>query len=153
MLVVNQVHTEPTSVGVFYGPGGPSAKFVRAAQRQKMMAASRTMTAVAESIPDGAIPPVLLLPAALLAATLATLLAYHQPPSATLLNQCLAVALWGAVAALLAPARLHGSTGPLLAAGGVMGSGLAFCLALSGCPRWRCTSTARCRVQRRWLKG
>ena len=54
--------------------------------------------------------------AAVLAATIPTLLAYHQPPSATLLNQCLAVALWGAVAALLAPARLHRSTGPLLAA-------------------------------------
>jgi O-antigen ligase len=58
----------------------------------------------------------LLLPAAILAATIPTLLAYHQPPSATLLNQCLAVALWGAVAALLAPARIVGSTGPLLAA-------------------------------------
>ena len=58
----------------------------------------------------------LLLPAAILAATIPTLLAYHQPPSATLLNQCLAVALWGAVAALLAPARIAGSTAPLLAA-------------------------------------
>ncbi|MBC7726041.1 MAG: O-antigen ligase C-terminal domain-containing protein [Microbacteriaceae bacterium] len=58
----------------------------------------------------------LLLPAAILAATIPTLLAYHQPPSATLLNQCLAVALWGAVAALLAPARIVGSTAPLLAA-------------------------------------
>ena len=58
----------------------------------------------------------LLLPAAILAATIPTLLAYHQPPSATLLNQCLAVALWGAVAALLTPARIAGSTAPLLAA-------------------------------------
>ena len=57
-----------------------------------------------------------LLIAAVLAATIPTLLAYHQPPSATLLNQCLAVALWGAVAALLAPARLYGSTGLLLGA-------------------------------------
>ena len=61
------------------------------------------------------LPPGLLL-AALLAATIPTLLAYHQPPSATLLNQCLAVAGWGAVAAVLAPARIGGSTGALLAA-------------------------------------
>ena len=61
------------------------------------------------------LPPWLLF-IAILAATIPTLLAYHQPPSATLLNQCLAVALWGAVAALLAPARIVGSTGPLLAA-------------------------------------
>ena len=80
------------------------------------------MTATA-STPDRPInrltaPPVQpgVLIAAVLAATIPTLLAYHQPPSATLLNQCLAVALWGAVAALLAPARLHRSTGPLLAA-------------------------------------
>ena len=53
----------------------------------------------------------LLLPAALLAATLPTGLAYHQPPSATPLNQCLAVALWGAVLAALTPRRSHGSTG------------------------------------------
>jgi len=46
------------------------------------------------------LPPWLLL-ASLLAATLPTALAYHQPPSATLLNQCLAVALWGLVAAPL----------------------------------------------------
>jgi hypothetical protein len=47
-----------------------------------------------------------LLAACVLAACLPTLLALHQPPSATLLNQCLAVALWGAVVAvmkLLAP--------------------------------------------------
>ena len=53
----------------------------------------------------------LLLPAAILVATIPTGLAYHQPPSATLLNQCLTVALWGAVAALLTPRRIHGSTG------------------------------------------
>jgi O-antigen ligase len=40
---------------------------------------------------------------ALLAACVPTLLAFHQPPSATLLNQCLAVALWGMVVAVLAP--------------------------------------------------
>ena len=57
-----------------------------------------------------------LLLAALVAATVPTALAYHQPPSATLLNQCLALALWGLVAALRAPARLHRSTGLLLAA-------------------------------------
>ena len=60
---------------------------------------------------------VLLLPVALLAAVLPPLMAYHQPPSATLLNQCLAVVLWGALVALLAP-RLTPARGswPLLAA-------------------------------------
>ena len=53
----------------------------------------------------------------LLAATLPTALAYYQPLSATLLTQRLAVARWGVVvAALLEAARLHRSTGPLLAA-------------------------------------
>lgn len=46
--------------------------------------------------------PALLL-ASLVAATLPTLLALHQPPSATLLNQCVAVALWGTLAAVMAP--------------------------------------------------
>ncbi len=44
----------------------------------------------------------LLLPATVLATAVPTLMAYHQPPSATLLNQCLAVALWGLVVAMLA---------------------------------------------------
>ena len=51
-----------------------------------------------------------LLPAMLLAATVPTLLALHQPPSVTLLNQCLAVALWGGVAMVLAPARVPRAT-------------------------------------------
>ena len=69
----------------------------------------------------------LVLPAALLAATVPTLMAYHQPPSATLLNQCLAVVLWGALVALLAP-RLTPARGswPLLAALALLaGSALA----------------------------
>jgi hypothetical protein len=37
------------------------------------------------------------LPAALLACVVPTMLAYNQPPSSTLLNQCVAVALWGGV--------------------------------------------------------
>ncbi len=63
-----------------------------------------------------------LLAASLLAACIPTLLAYHQPPSATLLNQCLAVALWGAVVAMMAP-RLRASRGnmPLLAALALVG--------------------------------
>ncbi|TXI32634.1 MAG: hypothetical protein E6Q64_01135, partial [Ottowia sp.] len=44
-----------------------------------------------------------LLAACVLAACLPTLLALHQPPSATLLNQCLAVGLWGCLVAVLAP--------------------------------------------------
>ena len=76
-----------------------------------------TAHALAPAAPDRC-PPTdqLLLPAALLAATVPTLLAFHQPPSATLLNQCLAVALWGGLVAVLAPRRLIPQTGPLLAA-------------------------------------
>ena len=62
----------------------------------------------------------LALPAALLAATVPTVLAYNQPPSATLLNQCLAVALWGGVAMALPAGRLLRSAWPLLAALGLM---------------------------------
>ena len=64
--------------------------------------------------PSGAAHPALLA-ACLLAATSPTQLAFHQPPSATLLNQCLAVALWGMVVAVLAP-RLRPARGiaPLL---------------------------------------
>ena len=58
----------------------------------------------------------LLLPAAMLAAVVPTLTALHQPPSATLLNQCMAVALWGGVAAVLAPRRWPRATLPLIAA-------------------------------------
>ena len=72
--------------------------------------------------------------AAVLAATIPTLLAYHQPPSATLLNQCLAVALWGAVVALLAPARLHRSTGPLLAALALVATAAAASFGLGSLP-------------------
>ena len=47
---------------------------------------------------------------------LPTLLALHQPPSATLLNQCLAVALWGSVVAVMAPGlRPVRGSGALLA--------------------------------------
>ena len=62
-----------------------------------------------------------LLAACVLAACLPTLLALHQPPSATLLNQCLAVALWGSVVAVMAPGLrpVHGS-GALLAALGLV---------------------------------
>ena len=43
----------------------------------------------------------LALPAALLACFVPTMLAYSPPPSATLLNQCVGVALWGGVAMTL----------------------------------------------------
>jgi O-antigen ligase len=62
-------------------------------------------------------PGAALLLASLLAACLPTLLALHQPPSATLLNQCLAVAAWGAVVAVMAPSLRPGRhSAPLLAA-------------------------------------
>ena len=61
--------------------------------------------------------PLTLLLLFLPAACIPTLLALHQPPSATLLNQCLAVALWGLVAAVLAPRLLvTRNTAPLLTA-------------------------------------
>ncbi|MEK8051681.1 Wzy polymerase domain-containing protein [Ideonella sp. DXS22W] len=50
-----------------------------------------------------------------------TLLAYNAPPSATLLNQCVAVAAWGAWVLVLAPARWPRGAGSLLAVLGVLG--------------------------------
>ncbi|NRF69199.1 O-antigen ligase C-terminal domain-containing protein [Aquincola sp. S2] len=44
------------------------------------------------------------IPALLLAGSIPALLAYNLPPSSTMLNQCLAVGLWGGVVAALAPA-------------------------------------------------
>ena len=79
------------------------------------------------------LPPALLF-AALLAATVPTLLAYHQPPSATLLNQCLAVAGWGAVAAVLAPRRIPALTGPLLAALALVAAAAAWSWGLGSLP-------------------
>ena len=60
--------------------------------------------------------------ACVLAASLPTLLALHQPPSATLLNQCVAVALWGSLVAVMAPrlARGLGPAAALLAALGLV---------------------------------
>ncbi|MDO9284385.1 MAG: Wzy polymerase domain-containing protein [Aquabacterium sp.] len=58
----------------------------------------------------------LLLPAAVLAAVVPTLTALHQPPSATLLNQCVAVALWGGLVAVLAPRQWPRATVPLITA-------------------------------------
>ena len=58
----------------------------------------------------------LLLPATVLAAVVPTLTAFHQPPSATLLNQCVAVVLWGGLVAVLAPRRWPRATLPLIAA-------------------------------------
>ncbi|MBP6902670.1 MAG: O-antigen ligase C-terminal domain-containing protein [Burkholderiaceae bacterium] len=54
--------------------------------------------------------------AAMLACCAPTLLAYNAPPSATLLNQCVAVAGWGVFVIVLAPERLRRSAWPLLAA-------------------------------------
>lgn len=48
---------------------------------------------------------ILILIAACLAAVAPPLLAYNLPPSSTLINQCLAVALWGGFVLALAPAR------------------------------------------------
>jgi O-antigen ligase len=68
--------------------------------------------------------PALLL-ATLVASCAPTLLAYNRPPSATALNQCLAVALWGVVAAMNftaveAPAKHWRQVGPLLGALGLI---------------------------------
>ncbi len=78
--------------------------------------------------------PALALWALLLACSLPTLLAYNQPPSATLLNQCVAVALWGGVALALAPAAWPGGSGWLLAALALMAAGAAGSWALGSLP-------------------
>lgn len=62
--------------------------------------------------------------AAVLAAVLPPLLAYNLPPSSTLLNQCLAVALWGALVLMLAPARLSRQALALQAALALMALGV-----------------------------
>lgn len=58
--------------------------------------------------------------AALLACCAPTLLAYNAPPSATLLNQCVAVVGWGAWVLVLAPTRLPRGAAALMAALGVV---------------------------------
>lgn len=78
----------------------------------------------------GAWPALLL--AALLAATVPTLLALHQPPSATLLNQCVAVALWGTLVAVMAP-RLAAGLRPAAA---LMAALLLVALAAAGSWWW-----------------
>ena len=62
--------------------------------------------------------------AMILACTVPTLLAYNQPPSATLLNQCVAVALWGGVALVLAPARWPQGVGWMLGVLGLLVAGV-----------------------------
>ena len=75
-----------------------------------------------------------LLAALVLAASVPTLLALNQPPSATLLNQCVAVALWGGVAVVSPPGRLARGLGPLLAALGVVAVGVAVSSGWGGLP-------------------
>ncbi|OYV00863.1 MAG: polymerase [Burkholderiales bacterium PBB5] len=69
-------------------------------------------------------PDPLLWLAALLATCLPALLAYNLPPSATLLNQCVAVAVWGGFVLVLAPTWRAGGAGPVLAALAVMALGV-----------------------------
>ena len=67
----------------------------------------------------------LLLAATLLASCVPTLLAYNQPPSATLLNQCVAVALWGGVVMVMPLAttrRLGATIAALLGALAIVGA-------------------------------
>ena len=80
----------------------------------------------------------LALPAALLACFVPTMLAYGQPPSATLLNQCVAVALWGGVAMTL-PLRgagrgLWASIAALLGALAIVGGEAVASWALGALP-------------------
>ena len=76
----------------------------------------------------------LVLAALLLAGTVPTLLAYNQPPSATLLNQSVAVALWGGVAWVLAPTRWPRGSTWLLAALGLVMAGVAVSWAAGSLP-------------------
>jgi len=82
-------------------------------------------------------PPALDLPVALaglLACAVPPLLAYGLPPSATLLAQCVTVALWG-VWALWVPANgLYGGTLPLLAALQLLGLGIVASFTVGGLP-------------------
>lgn len=69
------------------------------------------------------------MPALLLACALPALLAYNLPPSSTMLNQCLAVGLWGGVVATVAPSDGWLRARVLIAAlllllAAVLGSGL-----------------------------
>jgi O-antigen ligase len=73
---------------------------------------------------DTSVDPALLL-SVVLACCAPTLLAYNRPPSTSALNQCLAFALWGGVAAMyftpiVAPRKFWAQLGPLLGAIGVM---------------------------------
>lgn len=61
--------------------------------------------------------------AALLAGAVPPLLAFNQPPSSTVLNQCLAVALWGGWVLMLSPGGLPLRGRALLAALGLVGAG------------------------------
>lgn len=69
---------------------------------------------------------------AVLAASVPTLLALHQPPSATLLNQCVAVALWGTPVAVMAP-RLAAGMRPAAA---LLAAMLLVALAAAGSWWW-----------------
>jgi O-antigen ligase len=62
----------------------------------------------------------------ILACALPVLMAFNLPPSATLLNQCLAVAAWGLWVMLLAPQQLPRGSAPLLAALGVLALGVCW---------------------------
>ena len=75
-----------------------------------------------------------LLAASVLAAGVPTLVSFHQPPSATLLNQCLAVALWGGVAVLLPPGRWVRGAAPLLAALALVAAGALVSCVWGGLP-------------------
>ena len=96
-----------------------------------MSLASTPAATPAETAPAAHWP---LLAATLLAATVPTLAAFNQPPSATLLNQCLAVALWGGVAVLLPPGRWVRGLGPLLAALAVVAAGALWSCVWGGLP-------------------
>lgn len=79
-------------------------------------------------LPRISLDPALLL-ASLLASNIPMLLAYNPPPSPSVLNQCLAFALWGAVAAMAfapidAPRKLCAQTAALMAAIGSVGLGV-----------------------------
>lgn len=63
-----------------------------------------------------------------LACAAPALLAHNLPPSPTLLNQCLALALWGAVVLVLPPTLASGTRVLLTALGLLIASALASCL-------------------------
>ena len=72
--------------------------------------------------------------AAMVACGLPTLLAFNLPPSATLLNQCLAVAAWGAWVVVQGPRRWHRGIWPVQLALALVAAAALWSFTMGGLP-------------------